>query len=84
MDVRYYLVSKKARMALFDSNYGLIRPKNNRLVYETSLKASQTVIQAWRMAINNRSFLKVMKFHSNRGVQYACNEFRAEIGNRVI
>lgn len=49
-----------------------------------SLKASQTVIPAWRMAIINRPFLKGMLFHSDRGVQYACNEFRAEIDNSVI
>lgn len=48
-----------------------------------SLKASQTVIPAWRMATVNRPFLKGMIFHSDRGVQYACNEFRAELNKNI-
>lgn len=42
----------------------------------SSLKASDTVIPAWRMAIRNRSFDTKLIFHSDRGVQYACTEFR--------
>jgi putative transposase len=46
----------------------------------TSLKASQTVVPAWRMAGLNRTIKKGLIFHSDRGVQYACNELRAELG----
>lgn len=42
----------------------------------SSLKASDTVIPAWRMAICNRPFDTKLIFHSDRGVQYACTEFR--------
>ncbi len=42
----------------------------------TSLKASETVLPAWRMAVINRGFSKGLIFHSDRGVQYACGEFR--------
>lgn len=42
----------------------------------SSLKASDTVIPAWRMAICNRAFDTKLIFHSDRGVQYACTEFR--------
>lgn len=42
----------------------------------TSMKASETVIPAWRMAVVNRGFSKGLIFHSDRGVQYACGEFR--------
>jgi putative transposase len=38
------------------------------------LKASDTVIPAWEMAIKNRPY-KALLFHSDRGVQYACDEF---------
>ena len=39
------------------------------------LKASQTIIPAWRMAVNNRMPCKGMIFHSDQGVQYACHAF---------
>ena len=42
----------------------------------TTMKASETVIAAWRMAVMNRGFTKGLIFHSDRGVQYACGEFR--------
>lgn len=42
----------------------------------SSLQASETVIPAWRMAVLNRGFSKGLVFHSDRGVQYACREFR--------
>ncbi len=40
-----------------------------------SLKACNTVIPAWNMAIKNRPIHKKLLFHSDRGVQYACDEF---------
>lgn len=40
-----------------------------------SLKACNTVVPAWEMAIKNRSIYKALLFHSDRGVQYACDEF---------
>ncbi len=44
-----------------------------------SMHADQTVIPAWRMARINRPFFKGLVFHSDRGVQYACSEFRKEL-----
>jgi transposase InsO family protein len=41
-----------------------------------TMKASETVIPAWRMAIKNRPITTQLIFHSDRGVQYACYEFR--------
>lgn len=40
-----------------------------------SLKASDTVIPAWKMACINRPISEKLIFHSDRGVQYCCNEF---------
>jgi len=40
-----------------------------------TLKADQTVIPAWKMAILNRPIIDHLIFHSDRGVQYACNAF---------
>ena len=41
-----------------------------------SLKAINTTIPAWIMAVNNRPITQELIFHSDRGVQYACNEFK--------
>lgn len=44
----------------------------------TTMNAKDTVVTAWRMAIKNRPTKKVL-FHSDRGVQYASQEFRKEL-----
>lgn len=41
----------------------------------TSMKASETVIPAWQMALKNRPIERDLIFHSDRGVQYACHAF---------
>jgi putative transposase len=45
----------------------------------TTMHACETVVPAWRMARINRPFSKDLIFHSDRGVQYACEEFRKEL-----
>ena len=44
------------------------------------LRAESTSIAAWRMAIKNRAPSEKLLFHSDRGVQYACNEFANLLG----
>ena len=46
-----------------------------------SLTARDTVIAAWNMATLNRPMYDQLLFHSDRGVQYACNEFRNILAN---
>lgn len=41
-----------------------------------SLKAVDTVILPWIMAVKNRPITRELIFHFDRGIQYACNEFR--------
>ena len=41
-----------------------------------SLKAVDTSIKAWRMALINRPIATQLIFHSDRGIQYAYTEFR--------
>lgn len=41
-----------------------------------SMHANTTTIPAWRMALNNRSITDELIFHSDRGIQYACTEFK--------
>jgi putative transposase len=43
--------------------------------FSRSLKAIHTTIPAWKRAIRNRLITRKLIFHSDRGVQYACNEF---------
>lgn len=50
----------------------------------TTMHAGETVIPAWRMAQINRPFFKDLIFHSDRGVQYACAEFRNELDPEKI
>lgn len=41
-----------------------------------TMRATETVIPAFKMAQRNRPITTELLFHSDRGVQYACNEFR--------
>jgi putative transposase len=45
-----------------------------------SMHAEVTVVAAYRMALINRGACQGLIFHSDRGVQYACEEFRALLG----
>lgn len=40
-----------------------------------NMTAKDTSLAAWKMAVHNRSVAPDLIFHSDRGVQYACNEF---------
>ncbi|MBB2950747.1 DDE-type integrase/transposase/recombinase [Sphingobacterium sp. JUb56] len=42
----------------------------------TTMKANDTVLPAFKMAQSRRPVTRQLIFHSDRGVQYACNEFR--------
>jgi putative transposase len=42
----------------------------------TTMKAADTVIPAFKMAQRNRPITQQLIFHSDRGIQYACNEFK--------
>lgn len=41
----------------------------------SDLSAANTCISAWRMAVKNRPLSGNLLFHSDRGIQYACNAF---------
>lgn len=40
-----------------------------------TMHAINTIIPAWRMAIARRKITELLIFHSDRGIQYACNQF---------
>lgn len=44
-----------------------------------TMKAEDTSIAAWKMALKYRPITNSLLFHSDRGVQYACNEFRKHL-----
>lgn len=51
----------------------------------TTMTAQDTVLAAWRMALLNRPIGKQLVFHSDRGVQYACQAFTNKLKmNNVI
>jgi transposase InsO family protein len=43
------------------------------------MKASDTTIAAWKMAVKNRPVKQELLFHSDRGVQYACTDFKEQL-----
>ena len=44
-----------------------------------TMKAKDTTIAAFKMAVRNRPVVQSLIFHSDRGIQYACDEFRQEL-----
>jgi transposase InsO family protein len=49
-----------------------------------AMTAEQTTLPALSMAIGNRPFNEGLIFHSDRGVQYACKDFRDRLGHKKI
>ena len=49
-----------------------------------TLTAKDTVVAAWRMALVNRAINGRLIFHSDRGVQYACADFRNELKDKPV
>lgn len=49
-----------------------------------NMTAADTVIRAWDMAILNRKPKPNLIMHSDRGVQYACNEFKSILANSNV
>ena len=43
--------------------------------FSKDMTAANTSIAAWKMAVGNRLPSNELIFHSDRGIQYACNEF---------
>lgn len=44
-----------------------------------TMNANDTIIRAWNMAVKNRPILSPLIFHSDRGIQYACERFRNKL-----
>lgn len=44
-----------------------------------TMEAKVTSVAAWQMAISNRPVKEPLLFHSDQGVQYACQEFREQL-----
>jgi transposase InsO family protein len=49
-----------------------------------SMETRQTVLPAWKMALTNRAIDSQLIFHSDRGVQYASQEFRKALSKKVL
>lgn len=51
----------------------------------TDMTAKSTSVEAIKMAIRNRGVKDGLIFHSDRGIQYACEEFReVTVENRIV
>jgi transposase InsO family protein len=65
----------------------IIDPYDRKVIswsFSRSLKAINTTIPTWRMAIRNRPINQELIFHSDRGVQYACNEFKNLLSSYIL
>jgi putative transposase len=49
-----------------------------------TMEAEVTTVAAWQMAVRNRPITKSLLFHSDRGVQYACKEFRKQLNGKPV
>jgi transposase InsO family protein len=49
-----------------------------------TMEAEVTSVAAWRMAVKNRPLTKSLLFHSDRGVQYACQQFRSQLKGKPV
>ncbi|QCR21132.1 hypothetical protein C1N53_01330 [Pontibacter sp. SGAir0037] len=49
-----------------------------------TMEAEATTVAAWRMAVRNRPLSQELLFHSDRGVQYACSEFRKQLEGKSV
>jgi putative transposase len=49
-----------------------------------NMTTSDTSVKSWEIAVNNRPILKDLLFHSDRGVQYASDEFTKTIKHPKI
>jgi putative transposase len=49
-----------------------------------TMEAEVTSVAAWRMAVRNRPITKSLLFHSDRGVQYACREFKKQLSGKPV
>jgi len=50
----------------------------------TNMTAKDTIINAWEMAVSNRKLSDQLIFHSDRGSQYACDEFREILKSKKV
>lgn len=49
-----------------------------------TMYTKETIIPAWRMALSRRKISSKLIFHSDRGVQYACKDFRKLLKSNVL
>jgi putative transposase len=49
-----------------------------------TMEAEVSSVAAWRMAIRNRPVTQSLLFHSDRGMQYACQQFRKQLKGKPV
>jgi transposase InsO family protein len=52
--------------------------------FSKGMSADETVIPAWKAACQKRAIEEKLIFHSDRGIQYACQEFRRLLDARPL
>jgi putative transposase len=49
-----------------------------------TMEAEVTSVAAWRRAVSNRPVTQPLLFHSDQGVQYACQQFRKQLKGKPV
>jgi len=52
--------------------------------FSEGMSANETIIPAWKQACKKRAIDQELIFHSDRGIQYACEEFRKLLKARPV
>jgi len=52
--------------------------------FSKGMSAGETIVPAWKEACQKRSITQELIFHSDRGIQYACEEFRKLLDARPL
>lgn len=52
--------------------------------FSKGMSADETIVPAWKAACQKRAITRELIFHSDRGIQYACQEFRRLLDARPM
>jgi len=52
--------------------------------FSKGMSAGETIVPAWKEACQKRAITQELIFHSDRGIQYACEEFRKLLDARPL
>lgn len=80
----YYLHQNPAGMVVFDHCHQHRDAKVIGWALSKTMNALDTVVSAFKMAQKSTTNTQKLIFHSDRGIQYACHEFRSILEKKSL